>query len=126
MLDQINDRYNQLNKLLLGLRETCNQLLEKMGPEVSLVNMILAEVEAATEKKKKLFEELRIIENDIELKKQIIIKIEETAHEKATEIIAAANQRNVQSIRILDQVKDLANEADLRERKNKLVTALGE
>ena len=125
-LDQINDRYNQLNKLLQSLRDTCNQILEKMSPEVSLVNQIVAEVESASGIKKKLLDENRTVQNDTELKRQEGQKILDTFKERAQEYLNAAIANHVKAVQILDSVKILQNDVDLRERKNKLVAALGE
>lgn len=118
-----NQRYTELHSLFADLKETATKIIERMGPERMYYNTVLAELEMCVEKRTRVLEEIRSLEGDIEIKKQMAQKIIDMANEKATELLDAAKANNVKSIRLLDEVHKFVKDADLKSRMNELVKA---
>lgn len=113
-------QYNDMRNLMLNTIENLGKLQVELSSEHVLINTKHAELEVLDKKKAKILSDLRSLESEIELKKQMAKKIEETARESANDIMSYAHARNSESMKRLDEVKKLVQDADLKRRVKEL------
>ena len=111
------NRGQEVTAKLENLKKAVNELTPLLSAERVEFEMIRGDIESLELVKKRLMQERQTIEESNRSASQTSEKIVETANEKANEILVAARERNVESMQLLEKVKEFVKGMDKKQYK---------
>jgi hypothetical protein len=108
----MSTRADDITKLLFGLVDPIQKLNVLLQQDRVSYELVRGDMESLLAKKAKAMEELRSIEKDNERARALADSILEVAKEQAAKIMSAANERQAEALRMVEDAKEYAKGID--------------